>query len=369
MRKVLATTIILMLAWAPITKAFTNSGEFELGAGADMAAEPTWPGLTITDPTEAEFLSLMSRPEAPPMEYWMRLAHCETSINWKNEGKWGGAYGFFTQGNFAESSMGGWERFGGEQFSDHPKNATPLEQTVIAARTAFGGWYGTVVDRGEELAKRKGVPRFYVWDRDPFGYWTWGCAKRKVGDPCGYLYDGTVLAIEHAKPDYCRFLKPVDYTKIDGSMRYRHNENTRKAIAKSNAENAKSVAIEGATAWIAGDQLGIVKTVTPPDTAKCPAYWQDALDAGFDVDDLPAVDTIMWQQSKCNASKHNKPGDRLGLMQIHGDETSWLKLNIVLGSTKHLFEPSVNLRAAYLISRRAERVEGNPWAPWDIPGN
>lgn len=355
---------MLILAWAPITKAFSNPDEFKSEMVPNMEAEPEWPELIINDPTEAEFLALMSRPEAPPMEYWMRLAHCETRINWQNEGTWGGAYGFFTQGRFAQSTMGGWERFGGEQFAGHPKNATPLEQTVVAARTAFAGWYGTVVDRGEEIANKKGVPRFYIWDRDPFGYWTWGCAKRKVGDPCGYLYDGTVLAIEHAKPDYCRFLKPVDYTKIDGRMRYRHNENTRKAIAKSNAENAKSVAIEGATKWIASDQLGIVTTIVAPETAKCPQYWQAALDAGFHADDIPMVDTIMWEQSQCKPEKHNKPGDRLGLMQIHGDETSWLRLNIVLGSTIHLFDPAVNLRAAYLVSRRAERIYGNQWGPW-----
>lgn len=362
LRRALATIVVFVIACAPVANALNHVEQVPTTSGNVVAGEPAWPSFEVADATEQEFLALMARPEAPPMEYWLRLAHCETRIDYANEGSWGGAFGFYTRGKFAESSMGGWERFGGEQFAGHPMHATPVEQFVVAMRTGFGGWYGTVVDRGADVAQRKGVPRFYVWDRSPFGYWTWGCAKRKVGDPCGYLYDGTVLAIEHAKPAYCEHLKPIDYTKVDGSMRYQHNANIAKASAK--VGNATSVAMPGALAWVAADRIGMVTTVTAPETAKCPAYWQAALDAGFAVADLPTVDAIMWEQSQCQPRKHDKPGDRLGLMQVHGDQTSWLRLNIVLESTIDLFDPATNLRAAYLITRRDERKHGNPWLAW-----
>lgn len=365
MRKLLATIVLFVIVCAPVAQALEHTNETPTSeADTTVVSEPTWPSLDTTNATNNEFLALMARPEAPPMEYWLRLAHCETRINYANEGHWGGAFGFYTRGNFAQSTMGGWERFGGEMYADHPKDAQPVEQFVVAMRTAFAGWYGTVVDRGADLAKRKGVPRFYVWDRSPFGYWTWGCAKRVVGDPCGYLFDGTKVAVAHAKPAYCKHLKPIDYSKVDGSARYRHNDNTRKAIAKANASQAKSVATKGALLFAMSDQLPVEPSVVVPSDARCPAYWQAARDAGFPLSELPNVDRIMWRESRCKPNAHNKANDTLGLMQISGSWTTLLRTNIVLESTKHLLDANTNLHAAFVLYQYNMRKHGWGWLPW-----
>jgi hypothetical protein len=53
----------------------------------------------------------------------------------------------------------------------------------------------------------------------------------------------------------------------------------------------------------------------PPSWARCPQWWDVALDAGFTVDEMPTVDRVMWCESNCQPGAHNRSGAS-GLMQV-----------------------------------------------------
>ena len=131
---------------------------------------------------ELELMLQMQNPKVPPIAYWERVAECETHLDWDNKGQWAGGLGIFTRGKFRDSNMGTWERYGGEEFARHPSGATKTEQLVIANRIAVLG-YSTLVIRDPEVAKVKGVPPTYVWEKEPVGFDGWGCIRNTVGSP------------------------------------------------------------------------------------------------------------------------------------------------------------------------------------------
>lgn len=114
----------------------------------------------------------------PTVDYWEKVAQCETANNWKNGGTWAGGLGIYTKGKFGSSSMGTWEYYGGEEFAPTPDKATKEEQIKVANRIAVLG-YRTVVNRDPEWAKRAGVPATYVYHKKPVGFSGWGCVKSK----------------------------------------------------------------------------------------------------------------------------------------------------------------------------------------------
>lgn len=124
-----------------------------------------------------ESITLSKKP-LPGVNFWDRLAQCETRQNWKDKGRWAGGLGIYTQGKFPDANMGTWERFGGEEFAPHPSQATKEQQIIVANRIAFLGW-STTVNRNPKDAKRMGVPLTYVWERSAVGLGGWGCYKSK----------------------------------------------------------------------------------------------------------------------------------------------------------------------------------------------
>lgn len=88
------------------------------------------------------------------VEWWERLAWCETASNWRDRGKWSGGLGIYTQT---------WEYWGGEEFAPVAWKATKDEQIVVANRIASQGW---VREDGSM--------------KDPIGYSGWG-ARRCAG--------------------------------------------------------------------------------------------------------------------------------------------------------------------------------------------
>jgi len=114
----------------------------------------------------------------PTIDYWDKVAQCETASDWKNRGQWAGGLGIYTKGKFGTSSMGTWEFYGGEEFAPSPDKATKEEQIKVANRIAVLG-YKTVVHRDPEWAKRAGVPAPYVFHKKPVGFGGWGCVKSK----------------------------------------------------------------------------------------------------------------------------------------------------------------------------------------------
>ena len=140
------------------------------------------PKSSPLDEAELELMLQMRNPKVPPIAYWERVAECETNSDWENKGKWAGGLGIFTRGKFRDADMGTWERFGGEEFARHPSGATKTEQIIVANRIAVLG-YSTVVVRDPEVAKIKGVPPTYVWDKEPVSFNGWGCIRNTVGSP------------------------------------------------------------------------------------------------------------------------------------------------------------------------------------------
>lgn len=110
--------------------------------------------------------------------FWEELAQCETAQNWQNGGRYAGGLGIMTSGKFGSSSMGTWERYGGEEFAPSPDKATKEEQITVANRISVEGWK-TIVHRDPERAKIMGVPVTYEWDQRPVGFTGWGCYKSK----------------------------------------------------------------------------------------------------------------------------------------------------------------------------------------------
>lgn len=349
-------------ALSPREEAMTDDATL-LNLPADQPVFPSWEPSA----TEAEFLAYASLPEAPPMDYWIRLAQCETSQNWQNEGRHGGGLGFFTVGRFPSSSMGGWERMGGEQFADHPKDASPTEQIIIATRTALLGWGPIPLQRDPAMARSKGIPIDYAWETDEHGYWTWGCAKRVVGDPCGFLWDGSRIAVlPHVRPAYCRYMKGRDYASLPTNGRYAHNRDTREAIARARAEGAQSVALPSAVEWLYPTRL---TTAPVPEDARCPALWQQARSVGFSDDEIIILEGIAWSRSRCteNAKQRRPDGDILRGYTLIGPEwTQYLRDAAILYSPQDLLGWETHLEAVRSIYLTEVRLRGWGWGPWGV---
>ena len=108
----------------------------------------------------------------------------------------------------------------------------------------------------------------------------------------------------------------------------------------------------------------------PPRSAKCPQYWQTALQVGWPKKQLATLDKIMFRESRCNPLAFNSEdpmGGSRGLVQINGFWTPWLKEQGVLSPPKasqELFNPTVNLLSALHIYNYGVDRYGDGWGPW-----
>lgn len=104
-------------------------------------------------------------------------------------------------------------------------------------------------------------------------------------------------------------------------------------------------------------------------SARCPQWWQLAVDAGWRQSLLPTLDYLMWRESRCNPSSHNTDdpnGGSRGLVQINGFWTSWLASKGIVKRSEGLFGPYRNLRAALAIYNYADERHGNGFGPWGL---
>ena len=123
-------------------------------------------------------------------------------------------------------------------------------------------------------------------------------------------------------------------------------------------------------------------TVLPPADARCPQWWALAREAGWQDDQLPMLDKVMWKESNCLPHVHNttlnKDGSSdIGLTQVN--DWSWclptrwypdgyLQTIGVLSTVgcEQLFDPYINLLAAKAIHDYALEHNGNGWQPWKL---
>jgi hypothetical protein len=150
------------------------------GVGQVHAEDAGTTGIPRVSPTPQSIREQAVRNAValPTDEFWTDLAQCETANNWQNGGRYAGGLGIMNNSSFPKSSMGTWERFGGEQFAPSPDEATREQQIIVAERIGFLGWSATVT-RDKEYAKRIGVPQVYQWVQKAVGLTGWGCYKSK----------------------------------------------------------------------------------------------------------------------------------------------------------------------------------------------
>lgn len=139
--------------------------------------------ISPTDPAWPEF-HWQRQHGAPPVKFWVSLAHCETRQDWSNPGRYAGGLGIMTAKTFPKQGMGTWERWGGEQFAPRPDMASPLQQIVVANRIAMFGWEAQF-RRWDGRAMRV-REKHYV--KNKTGFNGWGCvAMRRNGSRYGTL--------------------------------------------------------------------------------------------------------------------------------------------------------------------------------------
>lgn len=110
-----------------------------------------------------ELTKQMKNPRVQPMDYWDKVAQCETGGNWKDRGNYSGGLGIATQT---------WEGYGGKQFARTPAQATRYEQIIVANRISVLGFQtkNVFLTLDDRLNNR---PYF----RPAAGFYGWGCIK------------------------------------------------------------------------------------------------------------------------------------------------------------------------------------------------
>lgn len=323
------------------------------GVGS-TAGQKTTPVVTVlAKPDSApshKTLVFDATPNAP-VDFWERLAQCETAQNWQNSGQWAGGLGIYTKGDFPNSNMGTWERFGGEEFAPSPDKATKEQQLVIADRISVEG-YTTTITRDADRAKAMGVPRVYQWNQKPVGFTGWGCYKSKstgkyrMAKPLLLHYDPKLLPLVQYSWNQ-RGVVVEDLQKLIGVTPDGHyGVKTREAHIRYLKENNLSLLGVGSLpAFLSGSY--------PQDKAKRCPQWEGRLR----YNGLVPVDRfsyIMWKESRCQEkaiSKANADGTRdYGLLQIN---SSWVSVTRKLCGGKDikvLLNHKCNLKVAkYLL--------------------
>ena len=127
------------------------------------------------------------------------------------------------------------------------------------------------------------------------------------------------------------------------------------------------------------------KNVVVPSNAKCPQWWQTAVDAGWAKKELPTLDMIMFRESRCLPKALNSQDPNtvdgikgsLGLTQLNAfwvQSTTYypegyLQSLGVVGNIRDLYDPYLNLRSALEVWKYGEAKHGCGWKAWATPCN
>jgi hypothetical protein len=96
---------------------------------ADLVAVP--PDEIDYNALQPDIFAELVGKKIPSFGWWLQNAKCETGINWKNGGKYAGAFGIY---------VGSWLQWGGGYLAPTPDQATPEEQILIIIRITTTGW-------------------------------------------------------------------------------------------------------------------------------------------------------------------------------------------------------------------------------------
>jgi len=102
----------------------------------------------------------------------------------------------------------------------------------------------------------------------------------------------------------------------------------------------------------------------------CGQWLDTALAAGWPIELWHQQSYVIWRESRCNIDSWNRTdpnGGSRGLMQINGFWCQkWLQKQGVLKTCDELFDPNVNLRAAWAIFNYSTAKNANGWHPWSM---
>ena len=158
-RNILLSLIVAITGILPVTT--TSALATDVGGVSESSSEPR----TTTLPSKPTKWKTVTFKMGPSIQYWKKVAQCETHSNWQDGGNWGGGLGI------ARST---WKGYGGHEFASHPSKATMLEQIVVANRVAI---FGYQTKEFTTLDDRLNNKPFY---RPAVGFYGWGCIKNNA---------------------------------------------------------------------------------------------------------------------------------------------------------------------------------------------
>lgn len=114
-------------------------------AEAPKVAEPPAEARTTLVRPPVNPLAEFANVPIPSLAWVIAKARCETGLDWRNKGVYGGAWGFMHRGYGTDASglpnESSWGRWGGFLYAKHPSKATPTEQVIVYLRINWGGWH------------------------------------------------------------------------------------------------------------------------------------------------------------------------------------------------------------------------------------
>jgi hypothetical protein len=181
--KKLIVTLITISIFMPITSAHADKLEVPLR---------TLPSLGYATESIAKWTTVEFK-MGPSVDYWKKVAQCETGGNWQDKGNFGGGLGI---------AWTTWKGYGGYEFAKHPSQAAMIEQIIVANRISTFGYqtkdeYITIED------KLNNKPFF----RPAVGFMGWGCIKNTVGKPKNSTT--YTVRLPKAKRYYCPQFEPM----------------------------------------------------------------------------------------------------------------------------------------------------------------
>ena len=315
------------------------------------------------------------------IEFWDKLAVCETNSNWQDTGQFAGGLGIYTKGNFRDSVMGTWEHFGGEEFAPSPDKATKEQQIIVANRISVDG-YKTTITRDADKAKRMGVPQVYEWDKKPVGFGGWGCYKSKSTGK--YRMDKPRLYY-HDKPH----LVPLVEFNFDERGVIVEDLQTYLRITVDGHYGVKTM--EAHVKWLNNKGLS-TKGVSITEGASTIVFkhgdisWLPVLatKAGWEPEHFKKLGQIILRESggcpnrigssivdaNCNITGYTKATNKSdsGLMQINGvnwnpkrNKNAVACVEMKICTQAPLLDAVTNLKVGKLLFDRS-----NGWGPWDV---
>lgn len=102
--------------------------------------------------------------------------------------------------------------------------------------------------------------------------------------------------------------------------------------------------------------------------ARCPDWWHTALEVGWTEEQLPTLDLVMWNESRCQADAHNKRSGDYGLVQVN--RGFWELVAAEHGWTMtDMFDPRIGLAMGLIVYNAGVDAGWCGWSAWAASGN